>query len=228
MAEALEDSMPMRHVMPRLAIALAAALITGGGPASAERVKLSDGSEFSGQVVQRTAESVVVVVPRKSVASIDGERLPPPILEGSAAPDFTAADMTGATQSLQANRGSVTLVQFWASWCPYCRKDLSLVKALVRQYEGRGLKLVTVSIDEDMDKLKAFLRAEALAYPVIVGADAARLSALYEASGVPAYFLVGRDGMLTGVWRGSVTASAKEGQPTELEEQLAALLPAGT
>jgi thiol-disulfide isomerase/thioredoxin len=223
----MEDHMVHDARMKAAALAAAVTLFAGAAIGAAEQVKLTDGTEFTGQVVQRTPESLVILVPRKAVASIDGKAMSAPVVEGMPAPDFTATDMNGAAHSLSANRGSVTLVQFWASWCPYCRKDLSLVKQLAQQYEGKELKLVTVSIDEDMDKLKALMQAESIAYPVIVGTEAGRISALYEASGVPAYFLVGKDGKLAGVWRGSVTATSGAGKTTELEEKLAALLPAG-
>jgi thiol-disulfide isomerase/thioredoxin len=216
------------HRMKTAGLAAAAVLFAGAVSGAADQVKLTDGTEFSGQVVQRTPESLVILVPRKAVASVDGKILPAPIVEGAPAPGFTATDMNGALHSLDANRGHVTLVQFWASWCPYCRKDIPLLKKLTEQYGGRGLKVVSVSIDEDLEKLKALVKAESIAYPVIIGAESGKLAALYEASGVPAYFLVGRNGTLVGVWRGSVTAGAGEGDATELEETLAELLPTKT
>ena len=196
----------------------------GGRQAVAERITLTDGTELSADVLDRSPESLIVQVPRTAVATVDGQPLPPPLVEGVLAPAFRATDLAGVARALEDGKGQVTLLQFWASWCPYCRKDLSLMKQLFTQHDGKGLRIVTVSIDEDVAKLKEFVSRESVLFPVISATDASGLPALYETRGVPAYFLIDRQGRLAGVWQGSVTQGTEPGKATELEQRLAKLL----
>jgi peroxiredoxin len=208
----------------RAAAAAVVVGLLGVGSALAERIKLTDGAELSAEVVDRSPESLIVRVPRTAVATVDGQPLPPPLLEGAPAPAFHATDLAGVARSLTDSAGQVTLLQFWASWCPYCRKDLPLMKQLFAQHEGKGVRIVTVSIDEDLEKLKAFVGNEAVPYPIIAAAGQPGLPELYETRGIPAYFLIDQRGRIAGVWRGSVTQVADPGQKTELEQRLAQLL----
>ena len=196
----------------------------GGRGAVAERIKLTDGTELSADVLDRSPESLVVRVPRAAVATVDGQPLPPPLVDGAPAPAFRATDLAGVAHTLEDGKGQVTLLQFWASWCPYCRKDLPLMKQLFTQHGAKGLRIVTVSIDEDLEKLKTFVSKEGVPYPIISVSDKPDLPALYETRGIPAYFLIDRQGRLAGVWRGSVTQMAEPGKTTELEQRLAKLL----
>ncbi|MDP3766660.1 MAG: TlpA disulfide reductase family protein, partial [Dehalococcoidia bacterium] len=212
------------------AAAAAAALIVAlvgmpGSPAWGERIKLNDGTELSASVVDRDAESLVVRVPRAAIATVDDRPLPPPVEVGAVAPAFTATDLTGVARSVGQAQGQATLLQFWASWCPYCRKDVELMKMLLTRYGDRGLRIVTVSIDEDLNKLKAFVAEHALPYSVISVSALPDLPAKYEARGVPGYYLIDGQGVIAGVWRGSVTQGLPEGTPTELEERLEVLMP---
>src|SRR3989338_8890897 len=204
-----------------LAVGLLSMVLAAAGPAVAERIQLTDGTELSAEVVDRSPESLVVRVPRKTVVTVDGQPLPPPVIEGSAAPAFSATDLNGVTRSLTEGRGQVVLLQFWASWCPFCRKDISLMKQLFAQHEGKGLRIVTVSIDEDVEQLKAFVRGEGLPYPIISVSAKPDLPALYEMRGVPAYVLIARQGVIAGTWSGSVTQPAGPANETELEQRLA-------
>lgn len=195
------------------------AILCMTGMAQADQIRMKDGTEVSGEVVQRDGDHVVVQFPRASVAALNGNPLPPPVAVGEKAPDFSATDLTGATQTLSQNQGHVTLMQFWASWCPFCRKDLPRVKELFAKYQDKGLRLVTVSIDQDLDALKKFVQEEQLAYPVIPAATNKGLPELYESQGVPGYYLIDAKGTIVQVWRGSVTVTQ-----TDLDSAVSKLL----
>ena len=212
--------------------AVAAALISAGmlgSPAWGARITLKDGTELSGSVLDRTDDKIVIGMERSNVATVDGQPLPPPVAVGSVAPGFTATDLAGTVHSLESGKGQVTLLQFWATWCPYCRKDMAMMKQVAARYADRGLRIVTVSIDEDVQKLKTFVAEHAVPYPVISVTTAPDLPSLYETHGVPAYFLIDRQGLIAGAWGGSVTHGLPEGAQTELERRLEMLIPsAGT
>jgi len=196
--------------------------IGAAGAAGAEEIQLKDGTKVSGTVLQKDDESVYVQLPRASVESVNGQPLPPPVAVGTTAPAFDAVDLAGASQSLAANKGHTVLLQFWASWCPHCRSDVPYMKELATKYEKKGVKVLTVSVDQEPDKLQAFLQKEQLPYPVITASAYPTLPALYEMQGIPGYYLIDAKGTILKVWRGSLTEGAATGK-TELEGLLAAL-----
>ena len=196
------------------------------GSAAAERVKLQDGTEFDGRIANRDGTNVMVVVPRASVATVDGQPLPPPVAEGYAAPTFSVTDMAGHPQALGNASGEVTVVNFWASWCPHCRHDVDLMKDLFARYQGKGVRFVTVSVDQKPDALQTFIAEQQLPYPVVAAGTAApgspesALPDLYESRGIPAYYIVDAKGVIAKMMSGSIVEGKRD-----LEALLKSLLP---
>ena len=194
-----------------------AALIAGlvslsslAGMAQGDEIKLKDGTRFPGSVLGRDGNRVVIGVPRALVEAIDGETLPLPVVEGTKAPAFSVVDVNGATQTLGSEQGKPTLIHFWASWCPHCRSDVPMMKTLFTKYHDKGLRLIAISIDQDIAKLTQFLSDQQLPYPVVpafkdMAAPAAKLPDQYEAQGVPTYFLVDAKGVIAKTFSGSAT-----------------------
>jgi peroxiredoxin len=195
---------------------------------AADEIRLTNGKKFSGTILGKDAESLIIRLPRDRVAAVNGTPLPAPVKEGNAAPPFTAVDLTGRTHTLEEARGQPVLLQFWASWCPHCRSDLALIKTLAQRYQGdHGLRVLTVSIDRDLDALRAFVAAEQLTYPIIpvvgpsISPEQAALPERYDMQGVPAYYVIDAKGRIAKTISGSVS----EGR-TNLEEIIQGLLPA--
>ena len=214
-------STPMkRHV----SLSLSAVLLLGSVAAFADdTIQLKDGTKVSGTVVQKDSDNIYFQLPRASVASVNGAPLPPPLTVGAVAPVFTAMDVAGHPQALADANGQATLLQFWASWCPHCRSDLPYMKELFTQSQGKGLRLLTVSVDQDAEKLKAFLAKEQVLYPVISAMESAPdLPDRYEMQGIPGYYLIDAKGKIVKVWYGALT-EGKAGGKTELESILSAL-----
>jgi thiol-disulfide isomerase/thioredoxin len=74
--------------------------------------------------------------------------------------------LDGATLRLGRLQGEVVVVNFWASWCRPCRKELPALAALHAEIAGQGGRVVAVSIDEELANVKRFVRVHALALPV--------------------------------------------------------------
>ena len=177
------------------------------GIAAAAQIKLSDGTEIHGEIVQRQGSQVLVELPRASIQTVDGQPLPPPVDEGTPVPAIEAVDLAGQPEQLSASGGPVTLVQFWASWCGFCRSDLPTMKRLHAAFRDKGLRIMTVSVDDDLDKLRQFVQAEAVPYPVIPAKNYPALPERFEMQGIPAYFLVDRHGTIVRMWRGALSSS---------------------
>lgn len=115
--------------------------------------------------------------------------------EGFRPPEFSATDLAGAPHSLQQQTGSVLVLHFWASWCPYCRAEIPELTRLQQDGGARGVKVLAVSVDEDLRALKRFLAQANLPYPVIADLQAdPSLAEQYGISGIPVTFVISRDG----------------------------------
>jgi len=108
--------------------------------------------------------------------------------------DFTLRDLQGKEWTLSQLRGKVVLVNFWATWCPPCRKEMPDLDALYRQFGDKGLVVLAVS-DEDSAKVKPFLAEHKYSYPILLdpGDKATKLMAV---DGIPKSFVYDRDGKL--------------------------------
>ena len=144
---------------------------------------------------------------------------PPEI--GQPAPQYRAVTLTGDSASLEQLRGRVVLLNVWATWCHPCREEIPVLQALHTRYAPRGLELVGVSVDSrgEEDTIREFAADFGMTYPLWLDPDE-RVQSTFLAIGVPATFLIDREGMLR--WRhvGPVRAS----DPTlvrEIERALA-------
>ena len=195
------------------------------GMVAADQIKLKDGRELSATMLGKDGDRVVIGLPRADVASVNGEALPLPVIAGVPAPAFTATDLTGTSQTVPDPKGRVTLLKFWASWCPHCRSDIPLLKDLSARYHDKELSIVTVSADQDFNKLQAFVREQGISYPVIAvhdpaaSAEQTAIPDRYEMQGVPHYFLIDAKGRVAETFAGSATEGKRD-----LEGMLAKLM----
>jgi peroxiredoxin len=118
---------------------------------------------------------------------------------GKAAPEFTATSTAGGAVSLEDFRGQYVLLDFWATWCAPCIEQMPKMRALHEQYEDRGLKVIGVSVDQDLEALEEYLKREEPGWLQI--ADRAqppghRLAPNYGVDKLPRLVLIGPDGRI--------------------------------
>lgn len=113
----------------------------------------------------------------------------------SKAPDFSLKSVNGKTYRLSAYRGKPVLLNFWATWCPDCRAELPSLVAMAGRFEGK-LQVISVSIDSSEGRLKEYLKAHPLPFPVL--SDPKREVAFdqYAVFGIPATFFIDKNGNL--------------------------------
>ena len=119
---------------------------------------------------------------------------------GLPVPQYSALSLAGDTVSLAGLRGKVVLLNVWATWCHPCRDEIPELQALHERYAARGLELIGVSVDTESadDAIRAFMRDFRMTYPVWRD-PGERVSAQFHIVGVPATFLIDRQGVLR--WR---------------------------
>lgn len=128
---------------------------------------------------------------------------------GAPAPGFRLAGLNGRSAGLLDYRGSVVLLDFWATWCDTCRSELPMLKSLHAKYRGKDFELLALSIDEGSPREVAdFAAANDLPYPVLI-ADYPTIRR-YRVSGIPAKFLIGRNGTIAARYIGPSDPSRLE------------------
>jgi thiol-disulfide isomerase/thioredoxin len=132
----------------------------------------------------------------------NGRGAPPAMLMptfNQVAPDFTYVDAAGAARRLSELKGDVVLINFWATWCAPCRREMPLLAKMQREYEPQRFRVLYLSL-EDTQVLDAFLKAHH--FDGIQGRiDAA--PPFYDAGKYyPLSYLVSRDGQVVERWSG--------------------------
>ena len=108
--------------------------------------------------------------------------------------DFTLTDIEGKPWTLSALRGQVVLVNFWATWCPPCRKEMPDLKALYDRFKDQGFVILAIS-DEDAAKVKPFIAEHNFTYSVLLD-PGRKVDDLFVVEGIPKSFVYDRSGKL--------------------------------
>lgn len=132
---------------------------------------------------------------------------------GSELPNIVMPTTDGKKLTLKDFRGKYVLLDFWASWCGPCRKEIPNLKAVYEKFASKGLEIVSISIDKDAAAWQKALEEEQLPWRNF--RDETGVADAYSVSAIPAIFLV--DGS------GTIIATGLRG--TALQEKLETLLP---
>jgi peroxiredoxin len=108
--------------------------------------------------------------------------------------DFALMDLEGKSWTLKSLEGKVVLVNFWATWCPPCRKEMPDLDALYKQFRKQGLVILAIS-DEDADKVKSFIAEKGISYTVLLD-PGRKVNTQFNVMGIPKTFIYDRSGKL--------------------------------
>jgi peroxiredoxin len=108
--------------------------------------------------------------------------------------DFTLADLQGKEWHLQDLRGKVVLVNFWATWCPPCRKEMPDLDALYNKFKDRGFVVLAIS-DEEAAKVSPFIAERKVSYPVLLD-PGRKVNDAFIVEGIPKSFVYDRGGKM--------------------------------
>jgi peroxiredoxin len=110
------------------------------------------------------------------------------------APPLQVTLLDGRTLNLHDLRGKVVLVNFWATWCPYCRHEMPAMQKFYRDYRAQGFEILALSQDDEAAKAIHFLQEEGYNFPVAMDAGSGRMFG--GVSKLPTSFLIDKRGMV--------------------------------
>lgn len=137
---------------------------------------------------------------------------------GRPRPGFTLADVNGKEHQVNEWDGRVLALNFWATWCPPCRKEIPQFVALQKKYGDRGLQFVGIALQDRAD-VRDFIREFHMNYPVLAGEmPVVRIAKSYgdRFGALPYTVIIGRDGHIAFTNAGALSADEAERQILKL------------
>jgi peroxiredoxin len=119
---------------------------------------------------------------------------------GDKAPDFTLNDINGKAVSLSSLKGKVVLIDFWASWCGYCKIANAEFIPIYDKYKGEGFEIMSISLDNKKEAWANAIKSQKLPWPYHVsdlkGWEGSQVAALYSVEVLPTTFLIDEHGVI--------------------------------
>jgi peroxiredoxin len=116
-------------------------------------------------------------------------------LIGKKAPVFTAIDLSGKDVPFSSFRGKPILLNFWATWCPYCREERPQLNSIYETYKDKGLVIVAVSVDRSSAIVKRYINKIPADF-VILHDNNKEAAGAYGIYSLPTSFLIDREGVI--------------------------------
>lgn len=132
---------------------------------------------------------------------------------GDAAPTFAAMTLDGREVTLESLRGDVVLLNLWATWCAPCREETPYLQEIYEEHRGEGFEVVGISMDtgDAADDVAMFVEEYDVSYTILHDGTMQPMDT-YHVLGLPATFLLDREGVLRWVRYGPIA----EGDPNFL------------
>jgi len=144
-------------------------------------------------ILRRAAGTAVVLASLFAFAGSD---------DGEPAPRFRARTLSGESYTNESVKGKVVLLQFWTTWCPYCRREQPLVDDLQKEFSGKGLVVLAIDVGESKKTVKRYLADHPRSCSIVLNEDT-NLAAMYAANAYPIYVVIDKDGNISGTQRGA-------------------------
>ena len=128
---------------------------------------------------------------------------------GTQRPEFAMLDIDGSIRNIKDWDGKVVLLNFWATWCPPCKKEVPVFIELQQEYGKQGLQIVGVAVD-NIEDVSAFAMEMNINYPLMVGEQesidiARRYGNIFGA--LPFTVVINRNGIISSTFAGEMTRS---------------------
>ena len=122
-------------------------------------------------------------------------------LLGQPAPDFTLKSMAGKNTNLVEQRGNIIVLNFWASWCGPCRKEMPILQEFHHKYTDLGVQVWGVNVEQENQAGRDFIKDIGVNFPIFFDASNT-ISAAYQVEAMPTTVVIDRSGVVRYVFRG--------------------------
>jgi thiol-disulfide isomerase/thioredoxin len=140
---------------------------------------------------------------------------------GTRAPDFELKDLQGKTLKLSALKGKVVVVDFWATWCAPCKKELPELDKLQKAYTaaGKDVVIIAINIDKDPAKAEKFLKERKISALMVLFDKSQAVAPTYDPPTMPTSYVIDKKGLVR-----FVNQAYEPGDEKKLKEQIDGLL----
>ncbi len=109
------------------------------------------------------------------------------------APNFSVASVDGKMKSRLSTKGKITLLNFWATWCPPCKQEIPTIQRLHDIMKSENFEIMAVDLGEAPKSVKSFLEENKISYPVYLDPKNS-LANLYASRGIPSTYILDKNG----------------------------------
>lgn len=120
---------------------------------------------------------------------------------GQVAPDFTLKSTEGKNLNLVEQRGQIIIINFWASWCGPCRKEMPMLQSLQEKYNSLGVSVWGINVEQENQAGRDFLADLELSFPIFFDSTNT-ISANYQVEAMPTTVIVDRSGKVRFIFQG--------------------------
>jgi peroxiredoxin len=158
----------------------------------------------------------VIVLSAKSQGDAKSFSSLEPVAVNFAAPELSLENLAGSTEALTDYRGSVVLVNNWATWCPPCKAEMPTLAAYYNEHRSEGFTIIAIEAGDPVDVVSPFVQIYNLKFPVWLDPNGASLRAFGNGT-LPSSYVIDRSGTVRYAWTGEINREM-------LEKYLAPLL----
>lgn len=116
-----------------------------------------------------------------------------PLANSPLAPDFTLKTHANGNFRLGEQRGSVILLNFWATWCGPCRQEMPALDALAKKYADLGVQVIGINVETEADSVNSYLAELPVSFPILLDVENIASKA-YSVGAMPTTVIIDKDG----------------------------------
>lgn len=143
------------------------------------------------EVIDGKTQSISISDPRKALGELGFYVFPEPV----SLPDFMVEALSGENLLSSSLTGTVTLLNFWATWCPPCRKEMPSIESLYKKMEGTNFRIVAVSASEKRADVEKFIAAQKYSFPIYLD-ERGSISSSLASQGIPTTYILDKNGLV--------------------------------
>lgn len=134
------------------------------------------------------------------------------------APELSLSDLEDKPVSLEDYRGTVVLVNNWATWCPPCKAEMPTLQAYYEKHRKKGFTIIAIESGDPVPEVKEFVQDYGLTFPVWADLSMKSIAA-FRNPGLPSSYVIDREGTVRLAWAGAISREMLEKYVTPLLEE---------